>query len=76
MVILQSSWTSADDAKEAGHALRDKVALDAHAVPSRPTERPSIEEFLTARNVGRMPELLPIGHGRMAEARIGVVDHR
>jgi uncharacterized protein (DUF2252 family) len=66
MVILHSNWTSADDARDQGRSLRDQVPLDAHAAWSRPAERPTIEEFLAARNVGRMPELLPIGHGRMA----------
>jgi uncharacterized protein (DUF2252 family) len=66
MVILHSNWTSAEDAREQGHALREKVALGAHAAFERPAKRPTIAEFIEQRNVGRMEELLPIGHGRMA----------
>ncbi len=66
MVVLQSNWTSAEEAREQGRALRDTTPLDVHAGWSPPAVRPSVTEFLADRNVGRMPELLPIGHGRMA----------
>ncbi len=64
-MTLQSRWTSKKDARAQGEALHDRVGHSAHAAFTIPDKRPTIEEFLAARNVGRLDEVLPLGHGRM-----------
>lgn len=59
-------WSSAADARAAGLALRDVVSLTEQAECPVPADRPSVERFLAERAVGRMPQLLPLAHQRMA----------
>lgn len=63
---LRSAWLSKKDAREQGRALIERVPHGAHAVFTIPPQRPTIEEFLAARNVGRLEAVLPLGHGRMS----------
>lgn len=59
-------WSSAADARAAGLALRDVVSHTEQAECPVPADRPSVERFLAERAVGRMPQLLPLAHQRMA----------
>lgn len=62
---IRSRWTSKKEARAHGKALRERVAHSAHAAFTIPEQRPTIEEFLAARNVGRLEAIVPLGHGRM-----------
>lgn len=64
-MVPADEWCDAEQTREAGRALREVVDHAAHATVTIPSERPSIGQFLAARNVGRMPELVPMGHARM-----------
>lgn len=59
-------WLSPEQARAAGRELRTKLAHDEHASFALAAERPSVEAFLEGRNANRLPELLPLAHGRMA----------
>ena len=48
-----------------GRAERKKVPLDAHAEWSAPEDRPDPVGILEEQNTTRVPELIPIRHGRM-----------
>ncbi|GAA4941724.1 DUF2252 domain-containing protein [Actinoplanes utahensis] len=50
----------------AGRAARDRIAPGAHADFSPAADRPDPVALLTAQETGRVPELLPIRHQRMA----------
>ncbi len=49
----------------AGKALRDACPRSAHAVWKPPADRPDAVQLVLAAEKGRMPELLPLRHGRM-----------
>jgi uncharacterized protein (DUF2252 family) len=49
----------------AGRARREAVPLEAHAEWSPPEDRPAPVDVLEAQNEKRVPELVPIRHGRM-----------
>lgn len=67
--LTGSAWRSADEAYDEGRALRDAVPLGAHAAlgagVADGADRPSVAAYLAERDAGRLPHLLPIGHGRM-----------
>ena len=48
-----------------GRAERDAVPLDAHGEPATPDHRPDPVGILEKQNATRVPELVPIRHGRM-----------
>ena len=52
----------------AGKALRDKCPRDAHATWKAPRDRRDAVELVLAAEKGRMPELLPLRHGRMVKS--------
>ena len=50
---------------EEGRAARETVPLEAHGEWAAPTERPDPVGILEEQNATRVPELIPIRHGRM-----------
>jgi uncharacterized protein (DUF2252 family) len=52
----------------AGKALRDTCPRDAHAVWKAPRDRRGAVETVLAAEKGRLPDLLPLRHGRMARS--------
>src|SRR5882757_3095140 len=55
----------------AGRALRKDVPRDAHGDWQPAPDRPDPVEVLVAQGKSRVPELLPIRYGRMAESQFG-----
>jgi len=55
----------------AGRALRKDVPRDAHGDWQPAPDRPDPVEVLVAQGESRVPELLPIRYGRMAESEFG-----
>lgn len=53
---------------EAGKALRDTVPRARHAAWTPPSNRPDPIAILEASNQDRLPELVPIRHGRMVRS--------
>src|SRR5436190_2079782 len=51
-----------------GEALRRKCARRAHAEWKPPAQRPDPVELVEQGNQGRIPELVPIRHGRMIQS--------
>ena len=51
---------------EDGRSRRSEVPLEAHAEVPRSTERRDVLELLTAQDETRLPNLVPIRHGRMS----------
>ena len=56
------------DRYAAGKALRETCPRDAHAVWKVPAGRPDAVETVLAAEKGRVPELLPLRHGRMVRS--------
>src|SRR5215217_7802273 len=52
----------------AGKALREKCARTAHASWKAPDNRPDAVELVLQAEEGRLPELLPLRHGRMVRS--------
>ena len=50
---------------EEGRSERESVPVDAHAEWSPPADRPDPVAVLEGQNASRVPDLLPIRHGRM-----------
>ncbi len=61
-------YTSADERRAAGKALRDATPRAAHGGWKPPKDRRDPIELLRESNEGRMPELIPIRFGRMAQS--------
>jgi uncharacterized protein (DUF2252 family) len=59
---------SADQRRADGKALRDKVPREHHHGWVPPKDRRDPVELLIASNRGRMPQLVPIRHGRMVHS--------
>ena len=57
-----------DERMAAGKALRDKCPRTSHAAWKRPANRRDPVELVLASEVGRLPELLPLRHGRMVRS--------
>jgi len=52
----------------AGKGLRERCARDAHAAWRAPSDRMDPVQMVLAAEKGRVPELLPLRHGRMARS--------
>ena len=52
----------------AGKALRESCPRDTHAVWKAPRDRPGAVDLILAAEKGRMPDLLPLRHGRMVRS--------
>ena len=51
-----------------GKALRDKFPRDAHAAWKPPENRPDPVHLVLKADAGRLPDLLPLRHGRMVRS--------
>jgi uncharacterized protein (DUF2252 family) len=58
---------SRSDSYEMGKSLRDKCPRRAHASWRAPDNRPDLLELMEEANKGRIPELIPVRHGRMLQ---------
>lgn len=56
------------DRYAAGKALRETCARKAHAGWNSPVKRPDAVQLVLAAEKGRLPELLPLRHGRMVRS--------
>jgi uncharacterized protein (DUF2252 family) len=65
---VQAHVRSRAEQYAAGKALRDKCPRDSHATWRAPRDRRGAVETVLAAEKGRMPELLPLRHGRMARS--------
>lgn len=61
-------YSSPAERRAAGKALREAVPRAEHSGWKHPKERTDPVEIILAANEGRLPELLPIRHGRMAQS--------
>jgi len=61
------SRPSLDDLYEEGKSLRKKCPRKSHAVWKPPHDRPDPVRLLQESNKGRIPQLIPIRHGRMMQ---------
>jgi uncharacterized protein (DUF2252 family) len=64
----QSEYLSADERRAAGKALRDRVPRAAHGGWMAQRDRRDPVELLRESNAGRIPALIPIRFGRMAQS--------
>ena len=48
-----------------GEAMRKKCPRGSHAVWSAPRDRPNSLQLIEEANIGRIPDLIPLRHGRM-----------
>ncbi|GAA4418719.1 DUF2252 domain-containing protein [Actinokineospora soli] len=58
-------WVEPEEVYARGRALREAVALGAHRKVLYAADRPTVAEFVSASNAGRIPELAPLRVGRM-----------
>ncbi len=65
---LNGEYLSADERRSAGKALRDKVSRSSHGGWKAPEDRRDVIEILHESNTGRLPQLVPIRFGRMAQS--------
>ena len=65
---LPGGYISADERRGAGKALRDAAPRAAQAGWKPPKDRRNPIELLRESNDDRMPELIPIRFGRMAQS--------
>jgi uncharacterized protein (DUF2252 family) len=59
---------SRDELKAMGKAMREKCPRISHAAWKAPDNRPDPVQLVLESEKGRMPELLPLRHGRMARS--------
>jgi len=64
----RENFLSADERRDAGKALRNRVSRAEHALWKPPAHRPDPIDLLNQSNEGRIPDLIPIRFGRMAES--------
>jgi len=64
----EGTYRSQAERRAEGKALRDAVPRSQHSGWKPPKERPDPVEIVLAANEGRLPELLPIRHGRMSQS--------
>ncbi|GAA1209080.1 DUF2252 domain-containing protein [Prauserella alba] len=57
---------STEDVVARGKALRDATPPASHDHDAANPQRPDVLAYIEASNAGRLPELLPLRHGRMA----------
>src|SRR6516165_7748050 len=65
---LTGRYRSADERRAEGRALRDAVPRESHRGWKAPSDRLDPVEILVKANKDRMPQLIPIHHGRMVES--------
>jgi uncharacterized protein (DUF2252 family) len=70
-VLSPWRWVGADEARKAGHGLRERVAPEEHARHAVAAERPGVVEFVEAGNQGRLPELVGLRVARMVASPFG-----
>ena len=63
--LFEGKLLSAEKRRAAGKALRDKVPRESHSEWKEQPDRPDPIDILIASDKGRIPELVPIRHGRM-----------
>jgi uncharacterized protein (DUF2252 family) len=61
-------YHSADKRRAEGKGLREKVPRETHGGWKAPRDRRDPVELLIESNKGRMPQLIPIRHGRMVQS--------
>lgn len=54
-----------DELRAMGKSLREKCPRDAHAAWKAPNDRPDPLALMEEANNGRLPQLIPVRHGRM-----------
>lgn len=67
-VVRPDGYLSAEERRVAGKALRDSVSRSSHGEWKAPKDRRDPIEILSEANEGRLPQLIPIRFGRMAES--------
>ncbi len=65
---IDGEYHSADERRAAGKALRDGVSRSAHGGWKAPKDRRDPIDILNESNEGRLPQLIPIRFGRMAQS--------
>jgi Uncharacterized protein conserved in bacteria (DUF2252) len=65
---LTGLYRSADERRAEGRALRDAVPRESHGHWKAPSDRRDPVELLVESNKDRMPQLIPIRHGRMVQS--------
>lgn len=68
VVLLDGQHLSADERRAAGKAMRDAVPRTSHGGWKPPKDRRDPIGLLNESNEGRMPQLIPIRFGRMAQS--------
>jgi uncharacterized protein (DUF2252 family) len=68
VVRPEGGYLSADERRAAGKALRDGVSRTSHGGWKAPDDRRDPIEILNESNEGRLPQLIPIRFGRMAQS--------
>src|SRR5262249_777216 len=64
----EDQYRTAAEPRAEGKALRDTVAREEHCGWKRPRDRRDPVELVLESNEGRMPDLVPIRHGRMVQS--------
>jgi len=62
------SHPTLEELRALGKSLREKCPRNAHAVWKAPNDRPDPLALMEEANKGRMPQLIPIRHGRMLKS--------
>jgi len=57
-----------EELRAMGKSLREKCPRDAHAVWKAPNDRPDPIALMEEANKGRIPQLIPVRHGRMLKS--------
>src|SRR5512139_3066451 len=65
---IQPKFANPEQRYAAGKALRKACPRDSHAAWKAPPGRRDAVEMVLAAEKGRMPELLPLRHGRMVRS--------
>src|SRR5215831_4584913 len=63
-----SALANRDELYKMGKALRNKCPRTSHATWKKPANRPDAVQLVLQAEEGRMPELLPLRHGRMVRS--------
>ena len=67
-VQVKRSTGTFEERYAAGKALREACPRNAHAAWKAPADRPDAVQLVLEAEKGRMPELLPLRHGRMVRS--------
>jgi Uncharacterized protein conserved in bacteria (DUF2252) len=65
---LTARYRSVDERRAEGRALRDALPRESHGGWEAPCDRRDPVEVLVGSNKDRLPQLIPIRHGRMAQS--------